>query len=190
MARLPRPAQNVLSLLKSNNDKDRDMNWEAIGSIGEAVGSAFVLISLLYLAVQVRQNTNTAKGASHHAVTDSFNAISTLIAQDTKMARLWRLGGAELESLTEDERTSYGFLCLMYMRVFETIYYQKKVGTMEDQLHQAEEQSLKWAFSLPGFRKWWQENPISFSVEYREYTAGIIADLEAASHEDRDKIAT
>ena len=33
------------------------MNWEAIGSIGEAVGSAFVLISLLYLAVQVRQNT-------------------------------------------------------------------------------------------------------------------------------------
>jgi hypothetical protein len=31
------------------------MNWEAIGSIAEAAGVLFVLISVLYLAVQVRQ---------------------------------------------------------------------------------------------------------------------------------------
>jgi hypothetical protein len=157
------------------------MNWEAIGSIAEAVGSAFVLISVLYLAVQVRQNTNTVKGASHHAVTDSFNTISALIAQDTKMARLWRLGHAGLENLTEDARMSYGYFCLMYMRVHETIYYQNKVGTMEDQLYQAEEQTLKWGFSQPGFREWWQANPLSFSVEFRDYAARLIAEIEAAS---------
>jgi len=157
------------------------MNWEAVGSIAEAMGVVFVLVSILYLAVQIRQNTNAIKSGSHHAVTDSFSAVSTLIAQDTQMGRLWRLGIEGLGNLTEDEQTSFGFLCLMYMRVFETIYYQQKVGTMEAQLHQAEEQSLRWAFSLPGYREWWQSNPISFSHEYREYVASLIEQIDNAS---------
>ena len=70
------------------------MDWEAIGSIAEAIGSLFVLISVLYLAVQLRQNTNIVKSESHHAVTDTCNAVSTLIAQDSRMARLWRMGNA------------------------------------------------------------------------------------------------
>ena len=156
------------------------MNWEAIGSIAEALGSLLVLISVLYLAIQVRQNTSIVKSESHHAVTDTFNAVSTLIAQDSRMARLWRTGNAGLENLTdEDELTSYGFLCLMYMRVFETIYYQRKVGTMENQLYLAEEQTLKWGLSQPGYRDWWLANPISFSVEFREYIVRLIDEVDA-----------
>jgi hypothetical protein len=33
------------------------MNWEAIGAIGEIVGSFAVLITLIYLAQQIKQNT-------------------------------------------------------------------------------------------------------------------------------------
>ena len=33
------------------------MNWEAIGAIGEIIGAAGVIITLLYLASQLRQNT-------------------------------------------------------------------------------------------------------------------------------------
>jgi hypothetical protein len=155
------------------------MNWEAIGSIAEAAGVLFVLISVLYLAVQVRQNTVAAKGASHHAVTDSFNSISSLIASETQMARLWRLGNSGLENLTEDEAISFGFLCLMYMRVFETIFYQRKVGTMEEQLYLAEEKTLMWWVPQPGYKSWWASNPISFSDEFREYVAELIIRLES-----------
>ena len=157
------------------------MNWEAIGSTAEAVSVVLVLVSILYLAVQVRQNTNTVKGASHHAVTDSFNAISSLLAQNTDMARLWRLGNMGLENLTEDEQSSYAFLCIMYMRVFETIYYQRKIGTMTEQLYLAEEQTLKWSLSQPGNREWWESNPISFSSEYREYIASLKDEIEVSS---------
>ena len=40
------------------------MNWEAIGSTAEAVSVVLVLVSILYLAVQVRRNTNAVKGAT------------------------------------------------------------------------------------------------------------------------------
>ena len=34
------------------------MNWEAIGAIGEVLGAAAVVVTLGYLAVQIRQNTH------------------------------------------------------------------------------------------------------------------------------------
>lgn len=33
------------------------MNWEAVGAISEAIGVVAILISLAYLAVQIRQST-------------------------------------------------------------------------------------------------------------------------------------
>ena len=34
------------------------MNWEAMGAIGEVVGAIAVVLTLAYLAIQVRQNSN------------------------------------------------------------------------------------------------------------------------------------
>ena len=34
------------------------MNWEAIGALGEVVGAIAVVLTLAYLAIQVRQNSN------------------------------------------------------------------------------------------------------------------------------------
>ncbi len=40
------------------------MNWEAIGAVGEIVGALAVVLSLIYLAIQVRQNSNMARAES------------------------------------------------------------------------------------------------------------------------------
>ena len=58
------------------------MNWEAIGATGEVVGAVAVFATLVYLAIQIRQNTASLKASSHHAITDSFNAINVKIVED------------------------------------------------------------------------------------------------------------
>ena len=37
------------------------MNWEAVGAISQIVGAVLVGITLIYLAVQLRQNTSGAE---------------------------------------------------------------------------------------------------------------------------------
>jgi hypothetical protein len=34
------------------------MNWEAIGAVGELLGAAGVIITLTYLAIQIRLNSH------------------------------------------------------------------------------------------------------------------------------------
>jgi hypothetical protein len=48
------------------------MNWESIGAIGEVGGAIGVVVTLIYLAGQLRQNTNALRSASY----EHWNQIS------------------------------------------------------------------------------------------------------------------
>jgi hypothetical protein len=52
------------------------MSWDAIGAVGELLGALGVIASLIYLAIQIRQNTESVRMASHHGVADQFQRTS------------------------------------------------------------------------------------------------------------------
>ena len=54
------------------------MNWEAIGAVGEIVGALAVVLSLVYLALQIRSQTRESRLASMH---------QTVAAQRESMGR-------------------------------------------------------------------------------------------------------
>src|SRR5262249_2263574 len=47
------------------------VNWEAIGAISEAFGAAGVVVSLIYLGVQIRQNTRSVQAATFQSVSEA-----------------------------------------------------------------------------------------------------------------------
>jgi hypothetical protein len=47
------------------------MNWEALGSISALLGAIGVIATLIYLAIQIRQNNNQFRDAATIAVYDS-----------------------------------------------------------------------------------------------------------------------
>ncbi len=44
------------------------MNWDAIGAIGEILGALGVLVTLVYLATQIRENTRSLQAVSLQSV--------------------------------------------------------------------------------------------------------------------------
>ena len=156
------------------------MTIEQLGNIGEFIAAIATLITLAYLAVQIRQNTRAVRAASHHSVTDSFNHLNAIIGTDPSAARIYRLGLEGLENLNEDEQFSFAFLMLGYLRVFETLFYQRDIGAAEEQLYESEHNSLRWAFSRAGARDWWRSNEISFSPEFRAHIDQLIGGLDNA----------
>jgi hypothetical protein len=55
--RLPEPWLSLFSL-------DHAVNWEAISAIGQIVGALAVVISLIYLATEVRSSVRATREAS------------------------------------------------------------------------------------------------------------------------------
>jgi hypothetical protein len=154
------------------------MTLEHIFDIGQTIA---VIASLGFVGYQIWQNTRALRATSHHAVTDSFNAINVLLMGDQNAARIFRLGLKGLENLDEDERISFSYMALGYQRIFETLHYQHSNGTLEAMLFEAELNTLKWAVTNRGFREWWAINPISLSAEYRAFIDGLIREAQASN---------
>ena len=152
-----------------------------ISNFAQALAALATVGSLIFVGLQIRHNTRALKATSHHAVTDSFNALNVLVYSDPRVARIQRLGLAGLGNFDEDEALQFSWLLLANMRIFERLYYQYKTGTMEEQLYEAELNTLKWLASQPGFQAWWSANPISFSAEFRMFIGGLISEAQATA---------
>jgi len=80
------------------------MNWDALGAIGEIVGAAAVVATLIYLAVQTRQNTEAVRHAFARGVQEDANAWRFKLVENPEVAELWRKGLRDPESLDANDR--------------------------------------------------------------------------------------
>ncbi len=118
------------------------MNWDVITGSAEVLGALAVLITLIYLAQQIRQNTEEVRSANYHSVTDSFNEINLTLAGNPELARVFRLGNDAYEDLAEDERFQYNFFMHAAFRVLDVIKFQSQKGTNDMTLWDFERKTL------------------------------------------------
>ncbi|RLA47946.1 MAG: hypothetical protein DRR06_01045 [Gammaproteobacteria bacterium] len=64
------------------------MNWEAIGAIGEILGALAVVLTLGYVAVQIRHTRLEAADASRQARADNVIDINIAIGLNEDISRL------------------------------------------------------------------------------------------------------
>ncbi|MCZ6719870.1 MAG: hypothetical protein O6944_12065 [Gammaproteobacteria bacterium] len=74
------------------------MNWVAIGAIGELVGGAAVIATLIYLAVQLRQNTKGIRAQSYYNVVSGKNALYRELAANKELFNIIGQGRAARRS--------------------------------------------------------------------------------------------
>lgn len=68
------------------------MNWEAISGVSEAIAAVGVIVSLLYLAKQISQNSKIVRATSYQQFRSTANEIVSLWVADPELARIWRNG--------------------------------------------------------------------------------------------------
>jgi len=66
------------------------MNWNAMGAIGELVGAVAVVITLIYLAAQIRQNTRSNRNLALQTISNQSADWLCLITQSSEVARIFR----------------------------------------------------------------------------------------------------
>jgi len=114
------------------------MDWNAIGAIGEAVSAVAVLITLVYLSVQLRQNTRALRSSAWQAIQDSEQRFDASLVADTAAIDVWTRGANNgLESFDDPaERWRFYLIGKQLVDLFQTHHYQHQVGMIEDELWQ------------------------------------------------------
>ena len=154
------------------------MTLADISDLSQALGAITVVASLIFVGVQIRQNTAATRAASHHAVSDALNQINFSFAENAEVTRIFLAGMADRQALTNEERWRFDAFCRAYMHVCETMHMQADLGAGDRSIVVAEEGGIKMIFASPGIREWWAENTIGFGPEFRDYVDGLTNPVE------------
>src|SRR5438045_9367130 len=78
---------------------DHAVNWEAISAIGQIVGAIGVVVSLIYVATEVRNSARATQLASRRSISEIFTLLSRQLAEHPDVRELYYRDLNAFESL-------------------------------------------------------------------------------------------
>ncbi len=131
------------------------MNLESLGNLGEFIGGLAVIVTLTYLAFQVRQGTKTLRANSVHELTEVIlRASATLIEPEN--AEVYLRGARSYSSLTPEEKLRFGLMLGLFLGRFDTVLEYRERGMVDDEYVEWQTDTMRLIFSNPGVRERWK----------------------------------
>ena len=100
---------------------------DSIAVIAESVGALAVVVSMLYLAIQVRENSRFARASIYQSTTEMMSSFVKLLGQDKGLSQLYFTGLMRPEELAEDERRQFNSLFAYSLAAQENLFIQHKM---------------------------------------------------------------
>src|SRR5438445_13895463 len=102
---------------------DHAVNWEAISAIGQIVGAIGVVVSLIYVATEVRNSARATQLASRRSISEIFTLLSRQLAEHPDLRELYYRGLHDFESLEGTDLVGFAQVMLQLFRAYEEAYY-------------------------------------------------------------------
>ena len=145
------------------------MDWQALSAIGEATGAVAVVISVLYLAHQIRIQSAETRLAAIHEVSVGFREGIAATFLDPQLARVFHLGKDGPEHLDPAERIQFIALVQRNWRVWEDVFYQYRDGRLNEPLWRSMERQYSALLVWPGVQWVWSIRRDFYTPEFGRY---------------------
>jgi hypothetical protein len=152
-----------------------DLTIQELGSLGEFVGAVAVVISLVYLALQVRQNSRYVREnteflrASNEISSNEGNvALRTWYVDHPGLFDVQRRGDAG-ERLEGEDAVLYALLLQSVFESHMTYFVQHERGLTGDEIWNYWVRYFDRECRQPGVRAWWRRSRDRFPEDFRAY---------------------
>ena len=116
------------------------MNWEAIGAIAEVCGALAVLMTLIYLAVQIRHQNQVARAQVHQQRADSIiHLTASYLNSEENLSLFHKItsnGGLKPTDLLESEQFRARMILTPLRANLENTYEQYRNGFISEEHYQ------------------------------------------------------
>ena len=154
---------------------------QMLGNYGEFAGALGVLVTLVYLSVQVRQTNKIQKMLTRQNYTDSAQRRIELVLKypEIRNGTLKLLQGGELQ---DDELLLMRLAARYRLRGYENDYYQYKNGLLDEDEFVAIRREIGLAFNSGGFlqQEDWAANKGTMTPQFAAEVDRIIAQFEGS----------
>ena len=152
------------------------MELRVLADLGEFVGGLAVIASLAYLALQVRQNTQSLRTENYGRALDRIASIQSLLARDRELARMFARAVADPAQLTPVERIQFTWGLYEFFGAFEFMFHASRAQTLPAEIWERWCATTVFWLSFPGVQRWWESRPAPFTASFTAFIDGLRRD--------------
>jgi len=142
------------------------MTIAELGSLGEFIASLGVLITLIYLAIQMRQNTKAVRLNTAHSITEEFQDMFSLLASDQSLSEIF-MEAAQNEELSGVSRLRYNTFMGNAMQAYENAYLQNREQVINAGHWAGLTRMMIDVSAMPAFPNYWEDRKHWFSDSFQ-----------------------
>ena len=98
------------------------MNWEMISAIGQMLGAIGVIISIVYLAAQIRTQNKESQRQAMNALTTHWSDLNRTLVENPEMAGLWLRALRSFDDLDAESKLRFGAHLGRLLRFADSLY--------------------------------------------------------------------
>jgi len=156
------------------------MTLEQLGDLGDFLGGIGVVVTLAYLALQIRKNTQSVRSAALDSISTSISEFMDRVSQDPELTKLWFDGLSGTVELSETDHRRFTLLLISLVRRWENAFHQSRAGTLEASAWSGMSAGLATVFSSPGAQVWWRSARGLFAADFAEFAERLLRENDGS----------
>ncbi|MEH6570916.1 MAG: hypothetical protein V7709_17675 [Halioglobus sp.] len=142
------------------------MNWDAVGASAEMLAAIGVIITLLYLASQIRQNTESNRFSRYDSFVHSVSNIRQAIIENEDVASIFDRGLRDPAELSDLEKVRFRNILYSAIHAMETLHLQLSQSGLDKEIWQRQTSLVDRIIGSPGGKNWWLEHRVEFDKNF------------------------
>lgn len=128
---------------------------EALGNLGDFIGGIAVVVTLVYLALQIRHNTSALQTASRQAISAGYRE-SNRLRLDPEVGASWVKGLRSFPDLPFADSHRFSTVLIDEALFFQGAFTLYASGQLDDITYEAYRDWFASVVATPGGAFWWE----------------------------------
>jgi hypothetical protein len=143
--------------------------------LAQVVGALAVVISLAYVATEVRHSASAVRAASGNAANLALQNVYLEVGSNLQCSSLMLRGLTSQEPLLRDEEFQFLMMLHGFLMAMQNSYFLALEGTIDPELREALTVSIMSVKDLPGFSRFWRQRRNYYLPGFTSYVEGLLA---------------
>src|ERR1051325_10823895 len=131
------------------------MNWEMITAIAQLATVLLGIPSLIYFAVQFREQTRERRQSAVNALTVQWGELTKALHEDGEFAGIHLRGVHSFHDLDPISKLRFSAFQNRFFKNFEGMYYSRREGILTSELWEEIDRTMSDFLAYDGIQEWW-----------------------------------
>jgi hypothetical protein len=151
------------------------MKWEMLAAFGQLAAVFVGIPSLIYLAVQIREQTKERRQSAVNVLTAQWGDLTCALYDSAELSAIFLRGVQSFADLDPVSKLRFSSFMNTFLNHFEAMYFAHCDGILMASSWAKMERTLSDLIAYPGIQQWWKERKHWHTEEFGRVVDAIIA---------------